>query len=1003
MKRIRSNHTEFLVEELAAILARPRPLSEVLRPDVVLVHSHGLGQWLDQQVAHHAGVCANVLFQQPMEFAEHVLAGLDPERKARWTADRLVWALLSALRERLDDAAFGTIRDWSLADGVAWQERRLVDLAMELAPRFERYALYRPDAMGQGTDWQHILWSAVSASLGGGDVGSRIRRLEEEAFTRSLARLPGHVVPFNVGILPPSVIDLLDALSLQVPVTWMSLCVPDVSAPHPLLVSLAGQRRTMESLLAGRVTDEDRFVTPEGDSACVQLQQDLVDGAIGDPGRVVDDSIQFHECAGAWRQVEVLRDRLRECLNEDSDLQPREVVVMTPDIERFGPLVRAALAQSKPPIPFRMADTGLRTRNSVAAALMDALVLLEGRFEVSAVLDLLGRPEVAEKRQLDAGRLEDLRALVGSASIHWGLDQEHRSTVVGQDEAFTWRWGLDRLLLGVATASSQDMLGLSALGQGSPQEHLVGVLVEFVEGLIAFRDPSPRTPADWEARLAKLLGFLVEEGNWKARAVRDQLNALSQDTDTQPPIGLPALRRLIEGRFSLSEPGAGYAAGGVSICALVPLRSVPYQRVFLVGMDEGTFPRTYAEPSFDLLTRDPQLGDRNTRDDDRALLLETLLSARQGLEVFYSSRAPRDAGERSPAVPVAELRDVLDRSFSSGEQVGGRPKPASRALTVEHPLQSWDPSTFENQGADPVACRAAQGLVEGRKAAEPPHRFLEVALGSPALVEVSFHRLLAALKHPIKHFCRRALGLYLEEHGEDVSDVEPLVGPEGGLEGWKFKTACVELLLEGVTPDALQAGLRARGLLPAGTMGELVFETYREEVEAVAVEVAKHLVPPRVARVFRVELDGLAVVGSVPLHAGRIVDWTTSRGTQKHHLKAWLQLLCLCAADKPPTGVTLLHASGTWTHEPLSVADASAHLAPLLQIYGDAFRTALPFTADHGANHLNGRKPPDRPDPYLAFAFGGQSLESAAFVGVPQLPGRSFTELTQVVLGTIPC
>ena len=54
-----------------------------------------------------------------------------------------------------------------------------------------------------------------------------------------------------------------------------------------------------------------------------------------------DRSLQIHACHGRARQVEVLRDAILHLLDDDPTLEPRDVIVMCPDIETFAPLIQA--------------------------------------------------------------------------------------------------------------------------------------------------------------------------------------------------------------------------------------------------------------------------------------------------------------------------------------------------------------------------------------------------------------------------------------------------------------------------------------------------------------------------------------------------------------------------------------------------------------------------------------------------------------------------------------
>ena len=59
-----------------------------------------------------------------------------------------------------------------------------------------------------------------------------------------------------------------------------------------------------------------------------------------------DDSVRIHACHGRARQVEVLREAILHRLADDPTLEPRDVIVMCPDIETFAPLIEATFGAS---------------------------------------------------------------------------------------------------------------------------------------------------------------------------------------------------------------------------------------------------------------------------------------------------------------------------------------------------------------------------------------------------------------------------------------------------------------------------------------------------------------------------------------------------------------------------------------------------------------------------------------------------------------------------------
>src|SRR5690606_6023713 len=57
-----------------------------------------------------------------------------------------------------------------------------------------------------------------------------------------------------------------------------------------------------------------------------------------------DRTIEIHACHGLTRQVEVLRDVLVRLFDEMPDLQPRDVVVMAPNIDELAPVIDAVFS-----------------------------------------------------------------------------------------------------------------------------------------------------------------------------------------------------------------------------------------------------------------------------------------------------------------------------------------------------------------------------------------------------------------------------------------------------------------------------------------------------------------------------------------------------------------------------------------------------------------------------------------------------------------------------------
>jgi len=698
-------------------------------------------------------------------------------------------------------------------------------------------------------------------------------------------------------------------------------------------------------------------------SALARLQADILHlrppAAPGVPRTLApgDDSLQLHACHGPTRQVEILRDLLLGLLDDHPHLEPRDVVVMTPDIETYAPLISAVFSDGAPArrpdegwgpagaprLPFEIADLSVRRENPVAEALLQALEMTSGRIDAPAVVDLLTLEPVRERFGIDAIDLPQIGAWVRESAARWGLDEDHRAAH-GQprDRAYTWRFALDRLLLGV-TMPDEGQPFAGVVPVDSVEGQVADLLGRFVDFVTTFGDEvtdlaAPRTLAEWVPRLEQTLDRLTApppEAAWMTRRVRDTLGELGRAGErarATQSLTVEALRDALAGRFDL--PGAGRPANqsAVTFCALVPMRSIPYKVVCLLGLDDGAFPRSAPNLAFDLTHREPRLGDRNARDEDRYLFLEALLAAREHLIILYTGRDLRTNEPLAPAVPVSELCDVLDATFDA--ESDGRT--ASARLTTTHPLQPFSPRSFEPRHpapGDPGArrpwsfdrrllagalaardgVRAVPRLHAEDPAASAPARAPARATGRAREV-IELDDLVRCLRSPIRYLFKRALRLHLDEREDDLPGREPIALDP--LEAWRVQDKVLRAVLAGEPRAGVRARLEGDGLLPLGYPGEVTLDGAWTLAEAMREEAARRLELPEGApwpapappAPIELEVGGVLVRGQLTgIVGGDLVSLIVGGESAGRLLRPWVHLLAWGATGQaPPHGSAVL-------------------------------------------------------------------------------------------------
>ncbi len=1079
----RSHRMEVLARDLCEVLRDPAA-QDPFAPDWVVVHSAGMERWVAMQVAQTLGVAANLRFLFPGQLVQAAMdIVLGEDAADSWEPERLAWALLDVLPGLLPRPEFSSVAAYLGDPGLRREvSRREIVLARRLAETFDRYRVHRPDVVlswdrGEGaSDWQAETWRALRARLGPPDPAERLDRCFQAMRTASpaLEGLPQRISIFGTSALPPLHLEVFQALARHRDVHLFVLAPSrawygdartpaeedrarrragaadrlDVRDPrmHPLLAAFGRLSRDFQNALTGcEAVEADDDEAGPGDSPGPQrtmlawLQQDILAAELPEAPRPVparDDSIRIHACHGPMRQVEVLRDALLALFDADRTLEPRDVLVMTPDIEAYAPLIEAVFGEGGgdagfPPIPFQIADRTLGRENPAAQVVTRVLGLARGRLPASAVLDLLAVPLVARRFEMGPDDLARARGYVRDAGIRFGLDEDHRAEQgLPRTDETTWRFGLDRLLMGFAMSEDGGRLFSDVL----PCERAAGGgggtlarFVAFCEVLfdLVRRARDPRPPREWVAFTAEVLSRMVPrdgEGSEQAVEAHRSLHRLLPPPpdaglvaeDPSRPLDLDAWLAVWESATTAVSGTRALFRGGVTFAGLVPFRSLPFRVIALMGLDDGAFPRQGSRLSFDLMARDRRPGDRSARDEDLQLFLEALLSARERLIITFTGLGVRDNAPVPPAVPVGQLLDALDASFTTDHG------PASESVVVRHPLQPFSPRVFTREGVPAFDRRyeAAARALQGGERVEPRPRF-DGAVPARGEGPVSLDDLGRFVRHPVR-FLLRGLGMEVEPGEVAVEDRPPMTLE--GLDRYEVGEAVAAALLRGEAPGPVLHGLRRAGRLPPGVLADIEFEVIRDLAAPLVPRVrARVSGPPREERV-GLEVAGTRIEGVLRnLYPEGLAFVTFSSSFEPRLLVLWVQHLAATLAVEGYPGRAVLvsrsKAMPVASLGPIGPEPARAHLEDLVALHRLGRTVPLPLfpsTSFAFARAACGGQPDkaldaarstwrtwngrgDGNDPWVRHAFGDiPSPEDARAPGAPgfeELADRVFRPL----------
>ncbi|MBU0663493.1 MAG: exodeoxyribonuclease V subunit gamma [Proteobacteria bacterium] len=1075
-----SNRTENLLAQLVENLHK-NPRRNLFAKEFFLIQSQGMERMLSQRLADAFAVWCNFEYLLPTRFFDLMANRMDmiinPDAFARdalaWRIDALLQQITQQEQEK-PSSLFAPLLRYIRGEQSGLKRYQL---SQQLANIFDQYQIMRLEMLdgwqqqrlstrNQAEEWQMALWTQLRTSLDntphrGELLRQFLQRLKgSEDFS---AILPARLSVFGLHSMPPLLLDCLHAVSCHCEVHlylltpcqnyWLDIPgkrqlirenlsrlheniepVPFIPEIHPLLNSLGKQGQDFQAMLLDRIDnliDTDSYEDPvQTKTPCLlhRLQSDLLDGGWkereDDEKICLDSSLTIVSCHSAVREVMVLKDQVLRWLTSNPEMELRDIVVMAPDIQEYAAIIPAIFHD----IQHSIADRSLQHRNSSLAVFLQFLDLAVSRCSWTEVFDLLARPELMPAFSLTESECELIHHWVVSSGIRWGLSAKQlQSLDLPKQAETTWQAGLDRLLMGYAMDWDRPVNGILPYPdiEGS-QARPLGGLCQFIELLAraAALLARPRPLADWSTLLLSHVDALFGPDREDLAQLREILTTLDSRFGTfhHHDVPLEVIRAWLETTASESKSSAGFLRGQLTFCSMLPMRSIPFQAVCLLGLNDGVFPKTDRHPPFDLLGEKFIPGDRSKRGDDRYQFLEALLSARKYLYLSHVGQSIRSGNAIPPSVLITELIEALRLSYGIEDPMQIHPlqpfspryfrvplHPSMERATLSHPRPASCLFSYNEHN-----CEVARALVQPPQI-QNPEPWWSGSLPDDDTHIVNIVDLLRFFAHPQKWFVRNRLDIRLDTENELPGDSE--LFSVAGLDRYLINQELVQSCLEGkITTDAeaeraILARLKTQGRWMLGAPGQLAFDRMIPELSAFAARIRAKDMGRRLPELpIDLQVGEYRLVGQlVDLYENGILlaRYTECKG--KDLLKAWIHHLLVAAATTPVT-THLLTKDLDLCFPPC--ADPLSRLGELMTIYRQGYSSPSPLLVEPGwtfiqqQDNLKARTPPLQAaitaltnsleqgyEPELTLLYGDCNPDT--------LLGQEFQRLCQDFLGPI--
>ncbi|HAP1719909.1 TPA: exodeoxyribonuclease V subunit gamma [Escherichia coli] len=1040
-----SNRLDVLEALMEFIVERER-LDDPFEPEMILVQSTGMAQWLQMTLSQKFGIAANIDFPLPASFIWDMFVRVLPEipKESAFNKQSMSWKLMTLLPQLLEREDFTLLRHYLTDDS---DKRKLFQLSSKAADLFDQYLVCRPDwlaqwetghlveGLGEAQAWQAPLWKALveyTDELGQprwhrANLYQRFIETLESA-TTCPPGLPSRVFICGISALPPVYLQALQALGkhIEIHLLFTNPCRyywGDIKDPAYLAKLLTRQRRHSfedrelplfrDSENAGQLFNSDgeqdvgnpllaswgklgrdyiyllsdlessqeldAFVDVTPDNLLHNIQSDILElenRAVAGvnieefsrsdnkrPLDPLDSSITFHVCHSPQREVEVLHDRLLAMLEEDPTLTPRDIIVMVADIDSYSPFIQAVFGSAPADryLPYAISDRRARQSHPVLEAFISLLSLPDSRFVSEDVLALLDVPVLAARFDITEEGLRYLRQWVNESGIRWGIDDDNvRELELPATGQHTWRFGLTRMLLGYAMESAQgEWQSVLPYDESSGLiAELVGHLASLLMQLNIWRRglAQERPLEEWLPVCRDMLNaFFLPDAETEAAMtlIEQQWQAIiaeglgAQYGDAVP---LSLLRDELAQRLDQERISQRFLAGPVNICTLMPMRSIPFKVVCLLGMNDGVYPRQLAPLGFDLMSQKPKRGDRSRRDDDRYLFLEALISAQQKLYISYIGRSIQDNSERFPSVLVQELIDYIGQShYLPGDEALNCDESEARVkahLTCLHTRMPFDPQNYQPGERQSYAREWLPAASQAGKAHSEFVQPLPFTLPETVPLE-TLQRFWA---HPVRAFFQMRLQVNFRTEDSEIPDTEPFILE--GLSRYQINQQLLNALVEQDDAERLFRRFRAAGDLPYGAFGEIFWETQCQEMQQLADRVIACRQPGQSMEI-DLACNGVQITGWLPqVQPDGLLRWRPSLLSVAQGMQLWLEHLVYCASGGNGESRLFLRKDGEWRFPPLAAEQALHYLSQLIEGYREGMSAPLLVLPESGGAWL---------------------------------------------------
>jgi exodeoxyribonuclease V gamma subunit len=990
MIKVCSSHTiHKLADKLADHLSKKRG-DDPFSVQEVIVQNQDTARWLKLYLADKNDICAQIDFILPARWQYNMIRKVYPDLPRLLPSDigPMTWSIYELMLHPENSIKPGTVSEWLSRQKHQQKELSVFRFARQVASVFDQYLVYRPGMMldwqkGESEtdeEWQADLWRLLN---------DQWKKLEDSNLHLNRAELIRDICDaiesgkypvkeplylFNTGLLSSSVSKIVKAMSAQSDIHIFSTdCTGSDISSNILTDTLGDEQRKMNQLyvsMGARI----EFLPAEADSGETNLAK--VKNAIISNNRIEslnppDGSIRIHSCYHPVRELETLYQTLLGLFDNDPELKAEDVLVVTPDLSIYTPFIHGVFESGEeglPQIPWYVADEKYYQSRDIHKTAETLLGLADSRFETDAVLGFLSLESIRERYSFSDYDLSLIRRWFSENQVYWGLNSEHRvETGEPAEEIHTIHSALKRGWLGLMGGVQpgelfNDELLYTGINSGEQQE-VWASLSEILRKLDLIRNVAnhQKPISEWIDWLNESLKGLIPEESARGESWEKFIktgNQISEEmsvTGTKATIPFTLFRNLFLMESESGKSGAAFFTRGVIFSSMVPVRSLPFKVIALLGLNDDLFPRKPVHPDFDLMTSHPLPGERNRCDEDKNLFLESIMAAEKVHYCSFIGRNARSDEEIPPSSILSGWISVLADASGTNEEGWV----SNESLYIYSSASGQRLAHYSKTDGE-VSGRIGKGENSGFEDAILAKPETNTLLIDPVDIERFYN-------NPFKSFLTDGFGARFGWDADERNEFN-----NNNLETHILFQQVFGWLIEGKDEDRIAELLLKSGRMPAGWPGVYQCDSLIESAKnAIKYITEKDFTPSYNNIDINISLNDKVIRGTIKNYSDDgFLDISASNPSGKTLFNSWIRHLLLSLNDQNHTETDVISGVKNkpkhYRFKP--VDNAKEILSDLMAGYQSGLETPLPFFPKTAYEYVSGL-----PDEDKALSAAGNS------------------------------